>query len=49
LASSHEFLQRAGVDGREGGWMQATYNYVHQTNLFGPIRALGSLAFSLAF
>ncbi len=33
----------------EGAWLQATYNYVHQTNRFGPIRALGSLAVSLAF
>lgn len=33
----------------EGAWLQATYNYVHQTNRFGPIRALGSLAYSMAF
>lgn len=33
----------------EGAWVQATYNYVHQTNRFGPIRALGSLAFSMPF
>ncbi|TPV94006.1 MAG: DUF3570 domain-containing protein [Myxococcales bacterium FL481] len=31
-----------------GGWVQATYNHVFQTNRFGPAR-LGSLAFSLAF
>ncbi len=33
----------------EGAWVQATYNYVHQTNRFGPVRALGSLAFSMPF
>jgi hypothetical protein len=38
-----------GMRWLEGAWVQATYNYVHQTNRFGPIRALGSLAFSLAF
>jgi hypothetical protein len=38
-----------GLRWLEGGWVQATYNYVHQTNRYGPIRALGSLAFSLAF
>jgi hypothetical protein len=41
--------RRRGLAWLEGGWVQATYNYVHQTNRFGPIRALGSLAFSLAF
>ena len=41
--------KRDGLRWLEGGWVQATYNYVHQTNRFGPIRALGSLAFSLAF
>lgn len=33
----------------ERGWIEATYNFVYQTNRFGPARALGSLAFSLAF
>lgn len=33
----------------EGGYLQATYNYVWQTNRYGPVRALGSLAASLAF
>ena len=41
--------RRKGLGWLEGGWLQATYNYVHQTNRFGPVRALGSLAFSLAF
>lgn len=41
--------RRKGLAWLEGGWVQATYNYVHQTNRYGPVRALGSLAFSLAF
>ncbi len=40
---------KTGAAWLEGAWMQATYNYVHQTNRFGPIRALGSLAFSVPF
>ena len=38
-----------GLHWLENGWVQATYNYMHQTNRYGPVRALGSLAFSLAF
>jgi hypothetical protein len=41
--------QFRGLHWLENGWVQATYNYMHQTNRYGPVRALGSLAFSLAF
>jgi hypothetical protein len=37
-----------GLHWLEGGWVQATYNHVFQTNRFGPAR-LGSLALSFAF
>ena len=52
LQLTYELDGLAGVTGwdwLEGGWLQATYNYVHQTNRYGPVRALGSLAASLAF
>lgn len=44
LAARHDALRWL-----EGAWVQATYNYVHQTNRYGPVRALGSLAASFAF
>ncbi len=40
---------KTGQEWLEGAWLQATYNYVHQTNRFGPIRALGSLSYSMPF
>lgn len=40
---------KTGQEWLGGAWLQATYNYVHQTNRFGPIRALGSLAYSMPF
>jgi hypothetical protein len=41
--------QFRGLHWLEGGWVEATYNYVRQTNRYGDVRALGSLTFSLAF
>ena len=41
--------QLRGLHWLEGGWVEATYNYVRQTNRYGDVRALGSLTFSLAF
>ena len=40
--------RRRGLHWLEGGWIEATYNYVRQTNRYGDVRALGSLTFSLA-
>lgn len=40
---------RTGLKWLEGGFLEATYNFVHQTSRFDTARALGSLAFSLAF
>jgi hypothetical protein len=37
-----------GLDWLAGGWIEATYNHVFQSNRFGHAR-LGALAFSLAF
>ena len=41
--------RRRGLHWLENGWIEATYNYVRQTNRYGDVRALGSLAFSLAW
>ncbi len=41
--------RRRGLHWLENGWVEATYNYVRQTNRYGDVRALGSLAFSLAW
>lgn len=41
--------ERTNMAWLEGAWVQATYNYVHQSSRFGPARALGSLAVSFAF
>jgi len=38
-----------GLRWLERGFIEANYNYVFQTSRFGPARALGSIAFSLAF
>jgi len=40
---------RHGWSWLEGAWIQATYNYVFQNSRFQAARALGSLAFSVAF
>jgi hypothetical protein len=37
-----------GLGWLEGGWIEATYNHVFQTNRYGNAR-MGALAFSLAF
>jgi hypothetical protein len=37
-----------GLDWLAGGWLEATYNHVFQSNRYGNAR-LGALAFSLAF